>query len=300
MNNRTEKILPSIALSDLHIEDRFLNLCDLAKLWVDHKNILSSSHRVNYYEVLLNETANGYLWIDSNKYELHEKSLITISKGQIVKYNLHCDAKGIVISFPEEFIYNNHENLNRTAALELFDSYNSDSFTKLLDEDYSGLADLCQVIKSELKLIKDVSCQRIVNNLFEAFLLLAERNKKNIIIQDSTRNINTLYISEFKRILEDHYKESHSVNYYADLMNITSKKLNKVTSDSLGKSTKKVIEERILLESKRLLVHTAYSIKEIGCSLGFTDPTNFNKFFKKNLFTTPASFRNIRKAELYY
>ena len=49
--------------------------------------------------------------------------------------------------------------------------------------------------------------------------------------------------------------------------------------------------DRILLEAKRLLVHTNLSIKEIGQELGFEDPAYFVRYFKKNSETTPVEFR---------
>jgi len=59
----------------------------------------------------------------------------------------------------------------------------------------------------------------------------------------------------------------------------------------MGKTPKQLIDERILLEAKRLLVHSNDPGKIIGLSLGFDEPTNFNKFFKKHTGKTPSEFR---------
>jgi AraC-like DNA-binding protein len=74
-------------------------------------------------------------------------------------------------------------------------------------------------------------------------------------------------------------------------MNISSKILNVATSQIVGSSPKKMIIERIILEAKRLLFQTNHSTKEISFLLGFEEPTNFNKFFKKHTYITPIKFK---------
>jgi AraC family transcriptional regulator, transcriptional activator of pobA len=64
----------------------------------------------------------------------------------------------------------------------------------------------------------------------------------------------------------------------------------------LGKSPKVIISERVLLEIKRLLVHTNQSIKEIGFDLGFNEPTNFIKYFRQQTGQTPSEFRDSHLA----
>jgi transcriptional regulator, araC family len=52
-----------------------------------------------------------------------------------------------------------------------------------------------------------------------------------------------------------------------------------------------VITDRLLLEAKRLLIHTPQSVKQIALQLGFEEATHFNKFFKKQQHITPKVFR---------
>ncbi|MEN9701160.1 MAG: hypothetical protein RIR55_475, partial [Bacteroidota bacterium] len=76
------------------------------------------------------------------------------------------------------------------------------------------------------------------------------------------------------------------------MMAVSEKKLNKSTLKVLGKSPKVLIDERVVLEAKRLLAHTTSSIKEIGFELGFDEPTNFIKYFRKHVASTPIDFRS--------
>jgi len=57
--------------------------------------------------------------------------------------------------------------------------------------------------------------------------------------------------------------------------------------------TEALLAERILQEAKILLKHSAWTVSEIAYSLGFTEVTHFNNFFKKHVQLSPLKFRNI-------
>ena len=52
-----------------------------------------------------------------------------------------------------------------------------------------------------------------------------------------------------------------------------------------------VINNRIILEAKRLLVYTNRSTIEIAAELGYNDSSHFSKFFKKHTGKSPTAFR---------
>ena len=82
-----------------------------------------------------------------------------------------------------------------------------------------------------------------------------------------------------------------SVQAYTSLLNISEKQLNKSTTMLIGKTPKQIINDRVILEAKRLLVHGNKSVKEISYKLGYDEPTNFIKYFKKITGNTPTEFR---------
>jgi AraC family transcriptional regulator, transcriptional activator of pobA len=98
-------------------------------------------------------------------------------------------------------------------------------------------------------------------------------------------------LNKFNLLLEENLYNSRSVKYYANLLAISTKKLNSITKTNWDKTAKEFIEEKIIQESKKTLLHTEDTVKQISYIMGFTEPTNFNKFFKKLTATTPLQFR---------
>ena len=91
--------------------------------------------------------------------------------------------------------------------------------------------------------------------------------------------------------MESHFAEWHQVAQYADRMGCTQKSLTRAAMQLADVTAKAVDASRIILEAKRLLVHSTMSIALIGEQLGFGVPANFSKFFKREVACTPREFR---------
>ena len=99
-------------------------------------------------------------------------------------------------------------------------------------------------------------------------------------------------IRKFNLMVENNYREHHSVAYYAQQLNKSPKTLSNLFALYNHKSPLQVIQERLIIEAKRLLYYTDKSAKEITYELGFEDAAYFSNFFKKHTSFSPTDFRN--------
>lgn len=95
----------------------------------------------------------------------------------------------------------------------------------------------------------------------------------------------------FCALLETHFSTQHQLAFYADALSCHEKTLNQTCRQYAGQTAKQFVNQRILLESKRLLAYTKASVKEIAWQLGFEEATHFGKFFKKEMQQAPLAFR---------
>jgi AraC-like DNA-binding protein len=98
-------------------------------------------------------------------------------------------------------------------------------------------------------------------------------------------------LAKFFTILERDCTRTRSVAHYAKQAGISPRRLGELLVAHTGKSTKQLIDDRVLLEQKRLLAHTTISVKELAERTGFDEPTNLVKFFRQRTGTTPLDFR---------
>ena len=78
---------------------------------------------------------------------------------------------------------------------------------------------------------------------------------------------------------------------FADQLNIHVNHLNRSVKESSSKTTSNLISERLLQEAKIMLKQSKWNVSEIAFSLGFTEVTHFNNFFKKHTEMSPSKFR---------
>lgn len=99
----------------------------------------------------------------------------------------------------------------------------------------------------------------------------------------------------FRHELERSYTVLRRAQSYADRLGYSLKTLNRACQHATGHTAKEIIDDRVVLEAKRLLAHTDLPAVTIGSRLGFTEPTNFGKFFALRTQTTPAAFRRTQQ-----
>ncbi len=96
---------------------------------------------------------------------------------------------------------------------------------------------------------------------------------------------------EYRRAIDRNHRRWHHVEPYAQHLACSSKSLNRACRAAGDVTAKRVIVDRIILEAKRHLAHGDGTAASISTELGFDEPTNFAKFFRRETGLTPAGFR---------
>jgi AraC-like DNA-binding protein len=97
--------------------------------------------------------------------------------------------------------------------------------------------------------------------------------------------------ARFRRALEAGHPKSRRVEDYAEKLGCSVRTLTRASLAVTGRTAKQVVDDRVALEARRLLACTPLSVAEIGRRLGFPEPTNFGRFFHREVGVSPGSFR---------
>lgn len=95
----------------------------------------------------------------------------------------------------------------------------------------------------------------------------------------------------FRDEIDRRFDTWHRVGQYADRLGYSTRTLNRMARDHTGLTAKQLIDERVVLEAKRLLSHGHSPVADIAARLGFDDPSNFSTYFQRRTGLTPGTFR---------
>lgn len=102
--------------------------------------------------------------------------------------------------------------------------------------------------------------------------------------------------TSFFILVQDHFKDEHNVQFYADKLCISRKYLTKVINKTMFKSPREIIHQVLAVEARLLLKNPNLNINEVAVQLKFSDQASFSKFFKKHTGRSPLEYR---KDDLY-
>lgn len=147
-----------------------------------------------------------------------------------------------------------------------------------------------KILKEEFT-IKDNLQGEMLRSMLKRLIIKSTRFlKKKIVVADLGDDKVDL-VRKFNILVEKNFKTHHKVLDYAAFLFKSPKTISNVFSKFQGKTPLEVINYRIILESKRLMMFSDKSVQEIAYELGYEDAGHFSKFFKKHNNCSPADFK---------
>jgi len=242
------------------------------------------SHRDDFHLFFIQEKGSTPIEIDFQKHEIQSSSVIYVHPDQVHRI-------GPFENITAGFLAINNENLN-SEYLNLLEDIAPAKPLLLNKETFCAISEaiLLSVKLSERhheklyhSLLKD-SCNTLVALIASQYL---EQSK-------STDTLSRLEIitKAFKALLDRNFISNKKPAEYAQVLNISTAYLNECVKNTTGHSVSSHIQQRVILEGKRLLYHTDKSVKEIASDLGYEDYPYFSRLFKKVTGMTALTFRS--------
>lgn len=250
---------------------------------IEGEKHIDKPHKHDFFIIVLFAHAKGNHIIDFINYPIANKEIHLLFPGQVHKWDIEANSQGYQLMIDKVFF-------------EHFLTYFRFSITNYMSHPVFPLNNSAyRLLKYEFDEIKN---EMLTENPLQeiiyarASVIAAIISKKAEKYFQSTKIHQTNpKLSDFSKLIDIHYKDEKSVVFYASLLNISSNYLNILCKKNLQISATRLIQERVILEAKRLLQSTELTIKEIAYDLGFVDHAYFSNFFKNQTGITPTQFR---------
>jgi AraC family transcriptional activator of pobA len=223
-------------------------------------------------------------------YDFPENSIVPLVSGQIFK--MERSEKLTLWQYTREF-YCLLENYFEISCLGyLFFGFNGTLFLKLDEDARRKLLVMQQLFVEEFD-TNDTIQTEMLQVLLKRLVIITTRLAKEQYLYGKVYEEERFdIIRQFNTLVDQHFRKEHQVQYYADMLNKSPKTLANVFAQFDYHSPSTAIQERIVLEAKRLFHNTRASVKEIAYELGFSDAGHFSRFFKNATGQSPKQLRN--------
>jgi AraC family transcriptional activator of pobA len=244
---------------------------------------LNDPGRKDFFEIVWLKDENPLHDLKAEEFEMKGDWIYLIPPYRVHQLN-KAGKNGELLSFKREIL----EEGDKEFLLDIFKIFNVQgefSCLRLEKDAADDLSDVYRLLNAEhLKKNADIT---IVKAFLKVFLLKLIKVKEE---EFTGHDVHQKRVYEFLMLLESNYLMVRNIDFYAGKLDISSKRLNQILKEKLHKTGTQIIHDRIILEAKRLIIHSEHTIKEISYELGFSDRPYFSRFFKKQTDQTPEAF----------
>lgn len=269
-------------------KDRYFYFSSFAAHLKEHQ-FIREPHKHDFYIILLVTQGTGVHTIDFREYAVEPGTVFLLTPGQVHSWTLSNDADGFVVFFTQAYYTREYPD----RLLSDFPYFNALLYSPVIcltETDEAKLTPVLHMLQQEYEVDSPMR-----NSILSRYLDILLMKLAQIFQPDGSATVpiakEQTLLQDLERLINLHYKEQKTVAFYADRLHVTAKHLNETCKQALGKTTKDILQYRIILEAQRLLVHSDLTSSQIAHELGYFDNTYFFRFFKKHIGCTPEQFR---------
>lgn len=292
------KPLLKYIIADNHKAETLFVINSLQEVLAYDSDLGNKSHISDVYLIIWFEEGEGKYTINFKKYNIYDGCVCFVSPGQILQFENLSRCNGYGIIFTEDFLCNMNAKMYNYIRNEIFDPYKCVSTCYIKDGKLAKEMELLiNNIKDEYKGRKGLFGYKDKLASLLSCLIISLKRYGTWNNQNGHKSMNNDYSCylEFIKCVEANFKHIHEVKEFAKVLHLSMGTLNKRVLNISGKRPSEIINERIVLEAKRMLAYSVeLKVKQVACALGFTDVSNFVKFFKANVGITPVDFRDFQ------
>lgn len=251
---------------------------------------ITTPHKHDFYVTVLFTTGRGVHEIDFRSYAIIPGSIFLLKPGQTHNWAFTEAPEGFVFFHSQSFYETTYTNRSLNSFPFFYSSQNSPCFY-LKNNNLVLFENLFHSVYEEFstnKLMKQQKLCSLVDLIYIELTQLSTDQSLNTIIKSKNYSIK---IHELEQLIESNYLTEKSPKAYAQMMNMSAKHLNRISKETLGKTTSDLITERVILEAKRLLIYSKNNFSEIAWTLGYSDYAYFSRVFKSKSGCSPSAFQ---------
>lgn len=164
-------------------------------------------------------------------------------------------------------------------------------FINLTDADQKKADMILQMLQDEFNTHDHIQGEMMQVLLKRLIIIVTRLAKEQYIREKELPGEKLDIVRKYNFLVETHYRTQHQVKFYADQLYKSPKTLSNLFALYNHKTPLLIIQERVIMEAKRMMFYTDKTAKEIAYDLGFEDAGTFGKFFKRHTGVAASDFK---------
>ena len=285
-------------LNDIKLHGIYLNSINR---YLSLYPFIRKPHYHDFYSLVFIEEGQGTFNICTNTYDITPNTLFLVAPNQIHSFEGFKCTDGIVFFFCQDFYV---EEFSYIRLLNVFSGTAPDkekdcgpAFASR-ESEKNNFRDLVRSIHHEYKVSDPSGSSAMIIRSLLNILILRLSDIINTSGGRTVTNDNTL-IHSLSHLIESYYMQEHNIGFYTGSFNCSEKYLNDLCNRHFQCGLKKILLDRLMQESRRLLLSSEMTVSQIAYKLNFQDASYFNKVFSRNTGgLSPKRFREMHRRHL--
>lgn len=255
---------------------------------------LSETERVEFFMALVTTGGSGQHLVDFERFALRAGQVVFVRPGQVQQWQLRERYEADLLLI-DPAVMQPTATASPPAAASLLRLEDWPSRFRMRAEELAAWKSLTAMLRRELERpALDELAAAMARELLLCLMLSMSRSATQ---HTTAPTLQAVLLHRFRRELEEMTRTRPSVAQLARRLRVSTSTLTRTCNDMLGHSAKEEVDRRVALEAQRLLVHSTATSAAIGEQLRFSEPTNFVKFFRRRVGTTPEAFRQAHRLQ---
>lgn len=250
-----------------------------------------SYHRHDFFEIFWIMRGSGVHYRDFQSHKVEAGTLIFICPGQVHTSQWSTQPHGYVITFSTNIFATRRPLPREVLGLPFLPPNASGPCIAVPMERQDHITGLFEELINEFQNQRPHR-EHTLGALLELLLIECSRGMESSAKPPHAGpSLAARVTNEFTLRVDEHFTKKHLAQDYARMLRISPQSLSRCVRGHTGRTPTYLIEQRLLLEAWRLLLHSSLTVAEIAYQLGFKSPANFGRFFKKLAKTSPGAAR---------
>jgi AraC-like DNA-binding protein len=255
-------------------------------------DFLRKPERIKFHLLICVTSGRCSHMVDFRTVECRQGSVLTLHPGQVQRYDVSREWQGWLVLFRPEFLQP-QEAQTPLDELDVFRQLDAlPPYLQLEAFEYNAVVEcIARMFSDTQRDARAGVVHALLRSQLHAMLIRLHLAQNRRAVPRIAPPALVKRFRRYRLAVEKYFPKRHAVAGYAKLLGCSEKSLGRAVRKIAGITAKEFLSQRIVLEAKRLLVHTALPVSVIANRLGFDEPTNFVKFFRREVRQSPGAFR---------